>query len=129
MMGQVAKRPQFLAPDGEEHAFWAGAERQHCVLHGGDNGPAVAGLRRPWRAAQGDEGDGGCGCGCGGVGADAGGERMCGIDQAIGVGFLQVTHQTRGAAETADAVGNWGQARRAGATGQRQGWTQILEGC
>lgn len=125
MLRRGAERGDALAADGEEHAARRGAEGLRRGREVADEGPAVAGLRRPGGAAQGDAGDAGGARGGGGVGGDALGEGVGGVDEDADALGADPVGEPRGAAEAADPDGAVGEFRSPRATGEGVGDAQA----
>ena len=94
-----------LSADGEEDAFWHGANSVDCVWDGANACPAITRLLFPDRAAQGTKRNSSAVRHDGGVVRDARGEGMGGVDQKIEIFGLQKLGKSVAAAEAAAQVG------------------------
>ena len=114
------ERNERLPADGEQDALGSLGQSRRGGFEIGDFCPAIAGDRLPGRPLKRDEGYAG---GLGGghsIGADAGSERMRGIDQDVDAKGAQMSSQPRRAAKAPDTHRDPWQPGRLGAASQRQ---------
>ncbi len=120
-----AEGRDLLAADGEEDALGGGAEGLCGARHVGDAGPAVAGLGFPWRTGKDEERGAGLAGGLGGVGGDAAGEGVGGVDEDVDAFGREPAREAFGAAEAAGADIARLRDGIAGAAGEREGHAGV----
>ena len=121
MLGHGGEGVQFLPAKGEEHASRRLADGERCGDGGGRRLPFVAGFRLPGGTDERGQRDAGARAGDDGVGGDARGVGMGGVDHRLDRLLLDVSRKTVGAAEAADARRDGLRPGRGGASGERQG--------
>ncbi len=95
------------------------------VVHRRDLDPAVAGLARPGRAGEDDERRAGRAASRNRVRGHARSERMGRVDDGADALAREKRRQALGAAEAADALGNWRLRRIGRRPRKRQDWRNI----
>ena len=111
---------EFEPTHGEEDAAGRLPQRMNSLCHGSHVDPAVAILRLPRRAAQGEQRHAGLRAGLGRVAGHHGREGMRGVDHRLDPLLRQEAGKPLHAAEAADAGRDRQRARVAGAAGHGQ---------
>ena len=109
----------------QEYRLRPNPKSRDGVVHGRDLDPAVARLARPRRPAEDDERGTGRAAGGDRVARDARSERMGRVDNGVDVLAGEKRRQALGAAEAADALGNWHLSRVGRRPCERQDWRNI----
>lgn len=125
MLGRSREGCELQPAVREEDRSRAGSESVDCIIHGRDLDPAIVGLSGPGWAAQNDERRIGRSASCNRVCGHARSERMGCVDNGAYALADKKCGQAIGAAEAADALGNWHLSRIGCRPRQRQDWRNI----